>query len=460
MSLLAKKFSIKNLLKPGLMMLIPVFFGCETQSDLGIKYDLGSEAGVKFVEFTLPATNIYIDSLKTDGEGQILVGKYSDSLTGSVSAEGYFNYSYESGPLPRAKSSSSNQNPVDTLKLDSLVLVIKVGSLIPSLPTEQSFEVFQLKNNLDNNLVYLSNNKQDLDLKIGEFSTTISPKDDSVYRIKLDSSYAKSFFFQISNIAGDVGQSIDSYLFKPLGLIPNNDSKTISSVDLSSDTLRIFLYSSPISQESKDTTYITSFEPIGKNYSHIDRNLSESEFSGISEKQNFDLPSGKTIIDPLMGLSTAFSLAPLKDFFDQNENILINNASLALKFEADENRDTLEIFLNYFRKSDNSFFGSAIQANPFGNIVMSDNGYLNLNSNPAASSFNNEKNELLLSSTLFYQQLYRQYIDSLIFINPTNGSVRPVEYLVLISPIDVTLQRTIFKKDGIKLRLYYTEVDQ
>ena len=78
MNLLAKKLSLRNILKPGLMILIPVFFGCDTQDDLGIQYDLGSDANVKFVEFTLPASNIYLDSLRTDGENRILVGKFSN----------------------------------------------------------------------------------------------------------------------------------------------------------------------------------------------------------------------------------------------------------------------------------------------------------------------------------------------------------------------------------------------
>ncbi|MEQ9007333.1 MAG: hypothetical protein RLP12_05580, partial [Ekhidna sp.] len=99
---MARTLSFKNILKPGLIMLIPVFFGCETQGDFGIKYPLEIDANVKYVEFTLPATNIYLDSLRTDGENRILVGNYSDLLTGSVSAEGYFNFTYEKGPLPSA----------------------------------------------------------------------------------------------------------------------------------------------------------------------------------------------------------------------------------------------------------------------------------------------------------------------------------------------------------------------
>jgi len=92
---------------------------------------------------------------------------------------------------------------------------------------------------------------------------------------------------------------------------------------------------------------------------------------------------------------------------------------------------------------------------------MSDNGYLSLQSDPAVGSLNEDRDQVLVTSTLFYQQLYRQYLegDSLAYLNPSNGNIKDIDDLVLISPVDITLQRTIFKENGIKLRIYYTEVD-
>ncbi|MEQ9303476.1 MAG: hypothetical protein RJQ14_06125, partial [Marinoscillum sp.] len=90
-------------------------------------------------------------------------------------------------------------------------------------------------------------------------------------------------------------------------------------------------------------------------------------------------------------------------------------------------------------------------------------GYLNFQNAPATGSLSSSKNKIILSSTLFYQQLYKEFTppnDSLTHINISSGASVPIDDLVLISPTDVTLQRTIFKENGIKLRLYYTEVDQ
>lgn len=444
-------------------MLIPVFFGCETQGDLGINYPLDTNANVKFVEFTLPATNIYLDSLRTDGENRILVGNYNDPLTGSVSAEGYFQYFYEVGPLPSAKSSDSSPSPLDTLKIDSVVLVLETGAIIPQRGTSfQEFTIHELQDSLKSSAIYLSNLKQESANEIGSYSKSINVALDTLYRVKLNDAFKLTFFERIKEISKDPSQFIGSAIFKSLGLIPGSSSESIASFNLASDTSRLIMYTSPTNPSSKDTTYLTYFRFSGKNYSYLNRDRSGSSFDGIEENSDFDLPTNQTVIDPLSGISTAFSLNQLQDFFNENRRILISNATVSFEFESENNRDTLVSFMNFFRKEDKSIFGAAAVSNSFANIVMSDNAYLNFESLPASGTLTESKDEISLTSTLFYQQLYRQSIkgDSLAYLIPTNGEIKSISDLVLISVGDVTLQRTIFKENGVKIGIYYTEVDQ
>ncbi|MEP0984825.1 DUF4270 family protein [Ekhidna sp.] len=463
---MAKKLSLKKILKPGLMLFIPVFFGCDTQNDLGIKYDLGSGANVKFIEFTLPATNIYLDSLRTDGENRVLVGSYTDPLTGTVDAEGYFQFSYENGPLPREKATTTNGNPVDTLKVDSLVIIFEVNEIIPQRGNSfQEFGIHELTNSLVSNAIYLSNLQQSVSGQVGSFSQSINTVTDTLYRVRLDDTYAADFFNELSDIAGDTTRTIGAAEFKPLGLIPGGASESIASFSLASDTSRLVLYSSPRGPDAKDTTYLTYFRLTTKNYTYLNRDRSGSEYDGIMEKQDFDISTGQTLLDPISGISTAFDLTELASFYNENDNILINNATISFEFESENDRDTLTGFMNYIRKSDKGIFGPASVNNPFGNIVMSDNGYLGLEVIPATGNLSESKTSILLTSSLFYQQLYREFVslestDSLKFRNPLTSITKNVEDLVLVSNTDVTLKRTLLTNDGIKLKLYYTEVDQ
>ncbi len=450
-------------------MLIPVFFGCETSSDLGIRYDLGNNANISIQEFTLPATNIRIDSLRTDGENRVLVGNYTDPLTGSVSAEAYLQYIYDEGPMPRRKDASDSVYS-DTLQLDSIVVIFDTNTIIPNRSSSiQSFSLFDLTDTLESSAIYLSNLQQTTSTLAGSFNQIIgNPETDTVFRIKLEESYADSFFSNLSDIAGDTTRFISSTVFKSLGIIPDGSSGSIASLDLLSDSTRLIVYSSPVDPEAPDTTYLTqfrfdrNFSQTAKHYTYLDRNWSGSEFDGIEEFVDFDLSSGQTIIDPLSGITTVISIAEVADFFAQNDNLLINNATLSFEFEAENERDTLIRFMNYFRKSDGSIFGPAIARNSFGNIIMSDDGYLRGQADPAASILSDDNTKLLLASTLFYQQLYGEFKErgSLIYQNLINDDLIEIEDLVNISIGELSLQRSIFKQDGIKLRLYYTAVDQ
>ena len=463
MSLLAKRFLHKKFLRPGLILLIPVFLGCDSSEDLGIQYELSTNANVRFIEFTLPATNIYVDSLRTDGAGRILVGNYSDPLTGSVSAEGYLQYEYISGPLPRGTNAE-----VDSLELDSIIVTLEAASTIPQRGGIffQEFSLYDLEDSLESiasNVIYLSRLKQNTSTLAASFSQSINTLTDSVYRMKLNEDYATAFFQNLSDIASDPTASISVTEFKSIGLIPGPGSAGISDIILDSDTSRVTVYSSPV--DDKDTTYITSFgftEFNANHYTFLERDRSTSEFAGAAEFENIDLASGETVVDPVAGLTVAFSVEPIADFFENNRSILINSATMSFDFRSEIDRDTLESFMNFFRKNDGGIFGPSTASNPFGNLIMSDNGYVSLRTDPAATLLSEDRSRVLLNATLFYQQVYQEYLerDSLVYQNPLNGDLIPIQELVGISTTNVTLQRTIIENNGIKLRFYYTEVDR
>ena len=75
---------------------------------------------------------------------------------------------------------------------------------------------------------------------------------------------------------------------------------------------------------------------------------------------------------------------------------------------------------------------------------------------------NENEDKIVMFPTLFFQLLYGQFRekDSLVFENPITEDLIPISELVNITNGELSLQRSIFKQDGVKLRLYYTEVEQ
>ncbi|MEM0938634.1 MAG: hypothetical protein AAF600_10395 [Bacteroidota bacterium] len=463
MSLLDRIQSIFKKIRPGIILMIPVFLGCETSEDLGIEYDLDSNANVKFIEFTLPSTNIYVDSLRTDGENRVIVGNYHDDIGGEIATEGYFQFSYEGGPLSRAVSTDNEPDPVDTLHLDSIVLLLETQATVPFTGTiNQDLKVFTLTDSLISSAIYLSSLQLERDEEISSFTREVNVVLDTIYRFRLSNSFSSDLFNLIGEITEDPDQSVSTSTFKSLGLISSDDSEGFVSFDLASDTSKIYIYSSPIELSSgqKDTTYVTSFRLTNKNYSYINRN--NATFGSLEDGAEINLLDGNTIIDPLFGISTKISLAELVPFFDENNRIIINNAILSFIHKNQTERDTLENFYSFYYKN-GSFNGSGLITDPFSSLVMSDNAFLGGQSLPAISALNEDKDELITSTTLFFQTLYTDYIEdsetSDLLIRDESSDVVSLVDLITLSSLDVSLQRSIFGPDDISLRIYYTEVN-
>lgn len=461
MTLLGKRVSKMKNLMPGLIILISVFYGCETSEEPGIEYPLNTNVNVKLKEFILPASNLYIDSLRTDSEGRILVGNYTDPIFGTIKAEGYMSLSYVLGSLP------GNQILSGYVYDSARISIINTPSLITNGASNQSFKINQLIDTLQSDLKYLANLKKASFREIGSHQFSVLNSADTTYGNILLSNAFGSDLFQKGLENGTMATSD----WPSIGISAGMDSELISSVLMSNDTSRLYLYiTSPdaireivnMDTSFRDTTYRAEFVFSTTNFTHLDR--SGSQFDGTPEKTDFDFADGSTMIDPLFGVSTSLNVDQLADFFEENENILLNDVTLSFEFDVDgDTSSQVTNFMAYIRKEDNGFFGPAVftTAASFSNIIMSDEAYLGQSTSPSFAHLSTSKTKILLRATLFFQSVYQEYLDTQILqFKPLEDVIKPISEFVLISPTDVTLNRTIFKKNGIKLRVYYTEVDE
>jgi len=457
MSLLASFRRLYKIAKPGLILLIPVFLSCETSDDIGVQYELDSGADVNFLQFSLTATNIVVDSLRTDGENRVLFGNYQDDLIGSVSAESYFSMRIRSTNLPSNRIS-------DDFFVDSVRFAFESTISAPLAQERmQSFEVHLLEDTLSS-LVFLSSKSEVLRERVGSFEDMFTTSDTLIGNFLLENSFANALF---DNIIPE--QTILGITEWPsLALVPAGNSQAINELTLDADTTGLYLFiTDPDGIEEvvnndttfRDTTYVVEFNffanTVAPGYVNIERNKAGSPFANLTDNDTLDLPDGSTMIDVLGGISTRMSIDPIEDFFNQIQNeeraIIINNATLSFNFDDETLRDTLENFYSFHYRN-NDFVGSATVSSPFNNLIISDNGFLRGQNDPAASFINRDRTELVLNATLFFQQLYNDYISE-------EGGSLSVDEFILISRNDVTLQRAIIPSDGITLNIYFTEVN-
>ena len=474
MNLSGEKKLMFKIAKLRFILIASVFLSCETADDIGIQYELESRANVNYMEFILPATNVKIDCLRTDGENRILVGNYQDDLVGSIKAESYLSMRFRESNIP------SNIIASD-FEYDSVRMSFAARNSIPlEADRMQSFSIHQLPDTLTD-LIYLSNKSEVLGNKIGAFEESFDASNALTANFQLSDEFGTSLF--------DVSQTGESLIgisgWSSLALTPASQSNSISEIALGDDTTGIYLYvTDPDGIEEvsntgdttyRDTTYVAEFgfapaSAIYPHYVNLERDNASGSFSMIEDGQTMNLSSGQTIIDPLAGISTSFSLSEISSFFELNNQIIINSASISFELDEDPQRNTLENFYNFFLTK-GRFFGPGLVVNPFRNVVMSDNSFLGNSQLAAISGAVEDEAKLIITPTLFFQALYRNYQDAdlqneLNINEPTlfvrdflSDGFREIDGLILLSTRDVTLQRAIFKKNGIKLGIYYTEVN-
>lgn len=440
MNLLDRAKRLKSFLKPGLIILIPVFLGCDSLEDIGTEFDLNSNVDVNLIEINLPSTNLYIDSLRTDGEEQVSVGTFNDPLTGKVTAESYLQFQFQRGLMPG-----------DSLDFDSIQLVMAASNILPILGTSNlEIDVFEISDTLINSIVYLATKQESKTRQVGNFTGTVRSTDEEV-AIRLDDSYG----LEIYDFLNEFPDSVNTHFFKGLALSSGASNESLLLLNTAADTSRLRIYM------TGDTTHFAEFNFQPNMHTYIERDRSSSPFSAIVEDETFDLPDGRTVIDPTAGITTVFNIDGLKTFFDENPDILINTTLIDMEVDGFADRDTLQGFNLFFRQEDGGIFGPAIIQDPFANIVMTDQGYLNTTNLPAPVLFNDETEQYLVRPTLFFQSLYNNYqnFGELAYVEPFQRDTVLISDIVLISPREMTLQQALFNDSGINLRIFYTDVN-
>ncbi len=455
--MLDKLSSFRMIFKPELILLILVVFSCT--SNTSVELSLADNIDVKFREFNLPSTNLFIDSLKTDGENRILFGTRRDDLTGEISAEGYMQFVFEQGTLP----GSADQTMADTLRYDSITLRLGLDRAFPSAQTVTlDIEVFELQDTLFNSVTYLSGKEEVKTRLLGRLVTNANVINTvlSSATVKLSDTYGREIF----DLMADFPDTLRRYLFKGMALTPGVSSQALFRVVLNDDTTRMTVHMSSVKNNARK--YTSQFAFTRAHYTHIDRDRSGSAFSGIVENNDFELADNRTILEPMSGITTAVDFSELNDFFDANPNILLNNVFLDCTIEPDPSRKAVPTIAFFFRKADGGIFGSAISENSLNNIVQVDNSYITRQSTPFTVDFDVANDVYTGSPTLFFQALYRTHLSTgrVAFVDPIRGDTTDVSSLVLRgfeqSPPnlprydEILLDRTFFPESGFKLRIY------
>ncbi|HEX5167928.1 MAG TPA: DUF4270 family protein [Cyclobacteriaceae bacterium] len=454
-----------------LMMAVALFFfSCEEETTLlGFKAD--QRFNVYYTEIPVLSSVYLHDSVVTsnfytESLNRLLVGEYQDNSLGSVSASAYAQFSRLSA-LPDSLTFGIYDSISLQLSIDAAYFYGSDGA------TQQQMEVYELDDTLARfSLLHPYYSSSTIPVKptsIGTKTFTIDPalfkdyveqKIDTTIRFKLDEEFGMRVFQEVVSIPSDSSSTYFydqfRYAIKGIALKPGQSDK-IASFNPFSTKSKIVIHF----HINKRDSVVLGFSSF-TSFNHLEGDRSATELAAITDHYN-DVEVSQGYVQNGVSLLTRLDFAKFLEMADTIPAMIINSAELVigdvevpLTNQAPPTKFILRIIddENLFKvdSTDQDVIDIAKYSFTVGSRSSGTGSYVILDDSRRAtltlpySSTDNKYNGFL---TLFLQELYKN--------RRNDGPLFSTVALYPSSPaIGKTINRTVFNKNSIKLRVYYT----
>ncbi len=456
--------------KAHLFLFTAILFSCEEDLNLlGFRGD-DQRFKVYYEEIPVSSSIILLDSVRSMNylsteTTRLLVGSYSDPLMGEVMAKGF------SQIRPSDITSFIPGGSV----FDSAILQLRFDfyNYGPDAddPTPFELSIHEITESLSLQNIYFSKSSATYNpTAIGSVATTI---DQVLFDKELNDTDADSLIVVKIKLAQNYGQrlfdSIDPEdenfsnfnLFKErikgLAIVPTV-SETIAGISNTSNSSLTVYY------HTGETVGTRTFLLTGVSFSNITSDRSSTELSGLTNYHEEFLPPSNRYVQSGIGIATKLDFSGFYDLIDEYPNVIINSAELVIDNVAepgdfeyptmglamlDENNKFRELTLTGDKDSAEyvSFQNKIVLGSFLSSDVFSAPYAITDVTTLLGLTYSKDDDKFVSYPTLFFQQLYalkeeKRYTDwALVPISPT-----PTK----------TVNRAVFNKDNIKLKVYYT----
>lgn len=433
----------------------------------------------KYQELSLGSSVMLVDSVATNGvisPRRFLIGRYLDNVFGEVRSESYTEFY----PTSRTQLDA-------TSVLDSVVIQMRFDTYVYGSDgtSNEQFHIHELTEGLVDTVLYYYNssigyNPTPISSAMEEVSydslvknSTLSESSQDTILLKFKLSNSEDFALRLFDFAKNRVLETDSALFAQfrsefsgLALVPDVGNTKVVGFNPSNALSRVFIYYHTDAEDS--LSRILTFGNVSFNRTVTDR--SSSELTGLSSYQEFEIgnygyiQSGSPVI-------TQLDLTSFYQFSDTISNIIINSAELtvgamgvmdglepptqlSVRLQNENNQ-----FFNLFVNDDREFLTGYEQLFSEGRYYTA-GGDFNLSPStstaliPASQgqsvvlSYLESENRYTGFMTLFLQNLFENKTkeDKIIYISLNAAS----------PAIGKTVNRVVFDKSSVKLKIYYT----
>jgi hypothetical protein len=456
------------------------FYSCEDENSIIGYPNPNKKFQVYTIDIPLESSVILLDSVITDNklvQSYIsLVGAYTDPLLGRVQAISNLQFI----PAFSTKLASDAQ-------FDSAALQLRLNYYTYGL-TADHYEKFNIHliagdtlNRLPSHAYYYNNTVTYTNDIFGSASVylkydtikrqyTLAPaqQDTLLIRGRLTQELGEVLLNEgkARDYTDDEARKKFLISFKGLSLVPEGSS-TIMGLELganpSANFSRIYLY-----YHTATDTLTATFVVNPASFTNIQVDRGASELAGLNPYQETDPASGMRFVENGSPVATKLDLSNFYAFVDTTENILINEAQLVINNVQSPIGYAPHSSLRFrFLKDNNYFANSRVSGDidAYKNYhFISDGSYFSVQAdNPSQTnqfsvvSYDTDENRFNGYMTLFAQSVNDNK-------NDDDGiNEKRLKYIAVYpnSPfISRTVNRTVFHKDDIKLRITYTRPTQ
>ncbi|NIG57173.1 DUF4270 family protein [Chitinophaga sp. Cy-1792] len=311
---------IAKRLRSGLLRFVPAlllmaaFSSCQKT---GFTYDniIDTNQNTDYIltdTLTVSMKNIQYDSVPTSGAGNLLIGKNTDPLFGTITTGSYFQIAQ---PV-------SFDIPEYGAAYDSLRLIMTPNGYVAGDTTiKQDFRIYRVLQTIQPavNISYIYNNNtfQTETTPLGSFTGTIRPNVDNQIRVSMSDALGGQLFEMMRTKSADISQS-NTWLefFKGLNISGGPMSQSVAGYRAVDSSLYMRLYYH--TNELITTVKYVDFKMTGSSvqFNNIAYNRSGTAIAGLSPTQR-ELPTSATnntaYMQPSTGVSARLDIPYLKN---------------------------------------------------------------------------------------------------------------------------------------------------
>lgn len=446
-----------------LLSILFILFSCEENLNfLGFKSDQ-QRFKVYYAEIPVESSVLLMDSLSTlsfsstsAATSRLLFGKYVDPVFGSIEAKAIAQFRPISFPFfaPTAE--------YDSIMLNLRYDFYSYGTLGETSQTVSVYEVTQV---LDFTGGYFSNTP--VSISNTPLATTDLPVDDTYFKAELankthDSILTAKFrldddfghrLFDAANPEDTLYTNVNFFIkkFKGLAIVPQQADKIVGISSSDPNTSLVLYYHEG---DTKKAIVFSLANLIAFSQINADRSVTElsglnSFYSDYTATNNRHIQNGTSIITKLDFSKFYEYMDTIPQIIINSVELSINNAEPSTEFAAPDNLSLAMLRTNNRYKTFSSkqdtldyvSLGGAVTTPDFSKMFASDDGGSLL-----TLPYSSDNNTYKAYPTLFFQRLF----------NLKQNQYPYWAFLPSTPPAGKAVNRTVFQKDNIKLKIYYT----